>query len=127
MVSNGVRALILVGTGGALGSMMRFAVHDLMPYGVFPWSTLTVNFLGSFLLVYLLFNVVREHHSFEALSLFLFMGLLGGFTTFSAFSFETMELMIDGRWLLAIINVILNISLCLFGAFAGMSLARRNK
>ncbi len=121
MVSTDLRALFLVGTGGAIGSMMRFAVSDIMPYSVFPWATLTVNFLGSFLLVYLLFKVVREHHSSEALSLFLLMGLLGGFTTFSTFSLETMGLMVDGRWSLAITNVALNLSLCLFGAFAGMS------
>ncbi len=123
MVVNGLRALFLVGAGGALGSVMRFAVSDIMPDSVFPWATLTVNFLGSFLLAFMFFKIVKEHRP-EALSLFLFMGLLGGFTTFSAFSLETMELMIDDQWSMAIINVILNISLCLSGAFVGMSMTK---
>lgn len=116
---------MLVGAGGALGSMMRFAVSDVLPSSVFPWPTLTVNLLGSFLLAFLLFTVIREHPSSEALSLFLLMGMLGGFTTFSTFTLETIELMIAEEWAWAIVNIILNVTLCLSGAYIGMKWSKR--
>ncbi len=125
MEVNGVRALLLVGSGGALGAILRYATYQLLHDATFPWATLTVNLIGSLLLSFLLFYVFMRHDYTDVLSLFLMMGVLGSFTTFSSFSMETVLLYVDKGALAAGLNVAANVVLCIAGAAAGRALALR--
>lgn len=91
----GVNAFLLVGLGGALGAMARFGVGRLVGPSDFPWATLAVNIAGG-LLMGLLAGWLAARGGGEQLRLFLGVGVLGGFTTFSAFSLEVMLLLERG-------------------------------
>jgi len=98
-------AWLMVALGGGLGAMARFALSGwLMPYTLqqkFPWPTFTVNVLGC-LIAGALFALGEKHHLLSPnLRLFLFTGILGGFTTFSAFGLETFYLLRRGDYWIA--------------------------
>jgi CrcB protein len=119
------RLLLLIFIGGGCGSVLRFLVSGWMrPLGeAFPWGTLTVNVAGSMLiglLAPLLSGplLVRPEYRLAVL-----VGLLGGFTTFSSYSLETLSLMQDGQWRLAAANVVLSNTLGLAAAWLGMRLS----
>ena len=115
--------LALVALGGALGSVLRFlgagAAHRLLPDLLFPVGTLVVNVTGS--LVIGLVGGLAESRSVLVpdLRVFLFTGVLGGFTTFSAFAFESLGLALDGAWWRFVLNVVAQIVLGLGAAAAG--------
>ncbi len=96
--------VLLVALGGALGATLRYLVTSWVQQRVdfFPWGTLVVNLLGSFLIGVVLELTVRGFLSSQA-RLFLAVGLLGGFTTFSSFSWETLALLEDGDVLPALL------------------------
>ena len=89
---------IPVMAGGALGAALRYATGLLLPVRAgWPWATLAVNLLGGLAMGALAALVLRGEVS-EAMRLFLGVGLLGGFTTFSAFSLEGYRLIEGGQW-----------------------------
>lgn len=119
---------LLVGAGGFIGSGLRYVVatstQRLFPYSVFPYGTVTVNVLGCFLIGYL-FHTLETRELFDpALKLFLLAGVLGGFTTFSAFSLENLLLAQDSRATIALLNIGVQVVLGFAAAWAGMALAR---
>jgi fluoride exporter len=81
-----------VALGGALGAWLRFAAGRLIGAAAFPWATLAVNLIGSFAMGLLAGWLARQGGSGEGWRLFLGVGVLGGFTTFSAFSLEIVTL-----------------------------------
>ena len=106
-----------VALGGALGAVSRYFVGTMFPRtaGAFPWHTLTVNVAGSFLMgIIAMVFVRRSDLGLQHLAPFVMTGLLGGFTTFSAFSLETYELIERGRFGAAILyaggSVLLGVS-----------------
>ncbi len=113
---------LLVALGGGAGSVFRTWVNLHFKAG-FPWGVLLVNVAGSFLIGLLAryFEGVEERSDLRFL---LVAGFCGGFTTFSAFSMDTLKLFRDGQPLLAGANVALNLACCLVAAFAGWQLAR---
>lgn len=118
----------LVALGGAVGAACRFAVYlgaALAGRTEFPFATLVVNAVGSLIagLLFTLFATAWQHD--PAWRLFALTGLLGGFTTFSAFSVETLTLFQAGQVRAAALNVVANIVLCLVLCGAGIALARR--
>lgn len=123
-----MRALLLVGLGGALGSMARYAVAVLMlqPGATrFPWGTLAVNVLGC-LAAGVLAGLSERHGWLDAdARAFLFTGLLGGFTTFSAFGLDALALMRRGEPGAALAYVAASLVLGLAAAWMGMRLAMR--
>lgn len=95
----------IVGTGGALGALLRTVVSQRVDIKEFPAGTFTVNIIGSFSLG--LFTFLNLDHS---LLLFLGTGMCGSFTTFSSFSFETVRLCETGEQLRAVVNAVGNLA-----------------
>jgi CrcB protein len=117
-----------VALGGALGSAARYWCSGLVANAMgetFPWGTLIVNVSGS-LVIGFIATVSGPDGRFlippEARQ-FMMVGILGGFTTFSSFSLQTLSLARDGEWLLAGANIVGSVALCLIAVWAGHMLA----
>ncbi len=118
---------LAVAMGGALGAMGRFAVNALVfpVLGMrFPLATMVVNVGGSLLMGVLYVVIVERGLLPGEWRNFLMVGLLGGFTTFSAFSLDALALWQNGHLSLAFAYIVLTVTLCLAGALAGMYLTR---
>jgi CrcB protein len=118
--------LLGVASGGALGSLLRFAVGRMFPAApaALPWSTLGINVMGSFALGLLAGASFARPDASPALRAFLGVGLLGGFTTFSAFSVETISLAQSASLAKAGLYVLLSVLLAVLAAGVGLSLTR---
>jgi fluoride exporter len=113
--------------GGALGTGARYLVSGgvLRLLGSsFPYGTLAVNVLGSFLLGALMHVGLASDALSPGLRLALGTGVLGGFTTYSTFSYETLRLLQEGAWLPAVLNVALTVVVCLAACFLGFASGR---
>jgi len=119
--------LLLVGAGGFLGSVLRYlaggAVQAAARHPHFPWGTLAVNAAGCLLIGFLGGVAETRHVLTLEQRLFLITGFLGGFTTFSAYGFETYYLVRVGEPGLAVANVFGQVALGLAGVWAGHQLA----
>ena len=118
---------ILVFLGGGIGASARYwmqgAVHRMAGAG-FPYGTLAVNVLGSLLIGVLLSLFEERFVVNSSLRVFLTIGILGGFTTFSSFSYETIALLRDGSFGLSLWNIGSSIVLCLGATWLGMVLGK---
>ncbi len=114
-----------VAIGGAIGSVARFAISAAVARqsgGAFPWGTLVVNVSGSFTIgIFFAFTNPggRWFSDGFAARNFLMAGICGGYTTFSAFSLQSLNLMQKGEWLQASANVLLSVALCLVAVWLG--------
>jgi len=122
-----LRALAIA-AGGAAGALLRYwvagGVNRLAGYG-FPWGTLAVNVLGSFLMGVLYVVLVERSVLAQEYRALVLIGLLGGFTTFSSFSMETLALIESGQGWRAGANAVLSVVLCLSLCWVGLVLGRR--
>ena len=122
-------AWLLVAIGSALGGVSRYGLGLLIAqrWGQsFPWGTLMVNVLGSFLIGVCGAVLESPHRPNPSVLRDLTMiGFLGGFTTFSAFSLQTLQLLRDGRVAAALINVAASTALCLLAVWLGFTIAAR--
>jgi len=119
--------LLYVGAGGALGAMARYLMAGLVQRGVggsFPWGTLAVNILGAFVMGLIVETAARLWSPSPELRAFLTTGILGGFTTFSAFSLETGLMIEKGQWALAAAYIAASVALCVLALFGGLWLIR---
>ena len=122
-----MKELLFIAFGGSIGAVLRYLLSNMV-YNVmgrsFPYGTLSVNILGSFLMG-LSFVLLTEKLTLgsETRS-FIIVGLLGAFTTFSTFSMETLFLLQYGNIFKAILNIFLSVILCLIAAWAGLILAK---
>lgn len=111
---------LLVSLGAAVGGGLRFGIsrftYKIFPV-TFPYGTLIVNIVGSFLIGIIMFYLGPKEIISPRFRLFLTVGFCGGFTTFSTFSFETFSLFRDSQFTLAGLNVLLNVLLCLTGIY----------
>ena len=122
-----MKLVLAIAAGGAIGAVGRHyvGVYALKWLGTaFPYGTLVVNVVGSFLMGVLVASMTVKWNVGNELRAFLTVGLLGGFTTFSAFSSDFATLMERGETVLAAGYVIVSVTLALAGMFAGMSLMR---
>ncbi len=121
-------ALLWVGAGGFLGAILRYLlggwVQRLTPAATFPTGTLAVNVLGCLAIGFVAGLVEMRHGLGPGLRLFLLVGLLGGFTTFSSFAWETLDLARSGALAPALANIALQVVLGLAAAWAGLALTR---
>ena len=122
-----MKLVLAIAAGGAIGAVGRHyvGVYALKWLGTaFPYGTLVVNVVGSFLMGVLVASMTVKWNVGNELRAFLTVGLLGGFTTFSAFSSDFATLMERGETVLAAGYVTVSVALALAGMFAGMSLMR---
>lgn len=116
--------LIWVALGGGAGSVAR-AVIGYALQTRFPWATLLVNVAGSLVIGWLMARVGSfESATATRLQSLLVVGFCGGFTTFSTFSWQTLEQMMKGEWVAAVLNVLLSVSLCLAAVWLGFRFGR---
>lgn len=116
--------VLLVALGGSIGAVFRYLISIFMiqVFGSsFPFGTLLVNVLGSFLMG-VVYALGQLSHISPELKALIGIGLLGALTTFSTFSNETLLLIQEGDWLKATLNVVLNLILCLFMVYLGQQL-----
>lgn len=124
---DGLLQLLLVGIGGCIGAIMRYSITRwLISTAVtFPFATLLVNVLGSFLLGLFATWIMHKTAIEGELRLLIQVGLFGALTTFSTFSLDTLNLLNSGQLLKAMLNVLLNVTLCLVAVWLGSLLARQ--
>ncbi|MGL6043714.1 MAG: fluoride efflux transporter CrcB [Sandaracinobacteroides sp.] len=118
-----MNSYFLVGLGGAIGAMARFGVGRLLGATAFPWATLLVNVLGGLLLGLLAGWLVARNGN-EPLQLLLGVGLIGGFTTFSAFSLDVVLLVVRGSAGPALAYVLASVTLSVGAVAVGLWLTR---
>lgn len=113
--------------GGAIGTGARYLMSGWVLRWLgsgFPYGTLFVNVLGSFLIGALMHFGLTVQGLSPTLRLALTTGVLGGFTTFSTFSYETLRLLQGDAWALALTNIAVSVVLCLLASFLGIVAAR---
>ena len=118
-----------VAIGGALGSVARFGCSGLVATHVgetFPWGTLLVNGIGSFIIGFFatLTGPDGRWMASSATREFVVIGLCGGYTTFSSFSLQTLNLAQEGQWFKAGANALASVALCLVAVWLGHVLAQ---
>ena len=113
---------LLVGLGGAIGSMVRYAAYMLVGTKTFPFATLTVNILGSFIIGLVLAFSLKDESFLNNWKLFLATGICGGFTTFSALSAENVQLLQTGKYALALFYIAASIIVGIAAAWLGFKL-----
>ena len=117
-----------IAVGSALGGMSRFWLSGVVARLIgetFPWGTMLVNVVGSFIIGFFATLTGPDGRVFAGSTVrqFVMIGLCGGYTTFSSFSLQTLDLVNDGEWLAAGGNIALSIVLCLISVWAGHALA----
>jgi CrcB protein len=117
-----IKNLLLVGLGGAIGSIARFLIIQLYKTTSFPFATLFINLSGSLLIGMIIGASIKGNGFHPNWKIFLSTGICGGFTTFSAFSFENMNMIVEGKWLMAFFYIILSVSIGIAASYVGYKL-----
>lgn len=121
-------SVLAIALGGAAGSVLRYAtslgVHGLLGRA-FPYGTLVVNVVGCLAMGFLYVWLVERSAVSAEVRAGVLIGVLGGFTTFSSFSIETLGLIEAGEHLRAALNVLASVALCLLATWLGLVLARQ--
>ncbi|HSD62804.1 MAG TPA: fluoride efflux transporter CrcB [Ignavibacteriaceae bacterium] len=122
-----MKNILMVFFGSGIGGILRFwgsnVVYKFLP-ATFPYGTLFVNFIGSTLLGFFMYYLDYKKLMDQNLKLFLTIGLCGGLTTFSTFSYETISLLKNKEYLFAGVNVISNILITLTALFLTYKLSK---
>ncbi len=119
--------ILVIALGAAVGANLRYGISlwAAQQWGTsFPYGTLLINVLGSFAIGVVLVLLTTRLAVSDLWRPLIVTGLLGGFTTFSTFSYETYGLLVRGSWLLAGVNILGSVGISLLGVFMGAGLAR---
>lgn len=127
-IKDPMKNYVWIAIGGALGTTGRYWLSGIVARLIgetFPWGTLVINVTGSFIIGFFGTLTGPDGRLFvgSAARQFVMVGICGGYTTFSSFSLQTLNLMNDGEWADAGANIALSVVLCLIGVWAGEMLA----
>ena len=120
-------ACLAVGAGGFCGAILRYLL-GLLPIaqpGGFPITTFFINLAGSFLIGFITQISVKNQTTSSPMTLFLKVGLCGGFTTFSTFALENYQLLLEGKTAISLLYMFLSFSACIAGVMTGMILGKK--
>ena len=119
--------LVAIACGGAIGALSRFGLQQWLSTiynGRFPLAIFVANSIGSLCLGLFYVLIVEKGIVPEVWRPFLIIGLIGAFTTFSTFSLDSIRLIEEGNWSMALGNIVANLVVGLVGAYVGMSIGR---
>ena len=120
--------IMYIAVGGAVGAVMRYLVstgiHSVLGRG-FPYGTLTVNVLGSFMMGFLFIYLIERSSLGPEWRALIMIGFLGAFTTFSTFSIETLNLIESGAMARAFANILVSVITCIMATWLGVILGRQ--
>ncbi len=121
-----MKSILLVMAGGGIGAVLRFQLGQMLPSAPqgWPWATFLANVLGGFAMGVLAAWLIRVGQAGETIRLLIGVGLLGGFTTFSAFSLDMMRMIEGGAVGLALVYALASVALALLALFAGLALTK---
>lgn len=119
----GVNNFLLVGAGGAIGSILRYSFSLFIGSKTFPFATLIVNIAGS-LLIGILLGLSTKNSISDYGWKFFAVGICGGFTTFSAFSLECLKLLHQQKYLIFLLYIVVSIIAGVFCTYAGYQLSK---
>lgn len=118
-----IKNFLLVAAGGGIGAVLRYAISILLQNNQFPTATLIINIIGSFAIgIIMAMSLKSSPQLTETGKLFLATGICGGFTTFSAFSYENIQLLQAGKYNLAFIYIFASVAAGLLAAWLGFKL-----
>ncbi|KQS58368.1 chromosome condensation protein CrcB [Geodermatophilus sp. Leaf369] len=122
-----MRPYVVVAVGGALGALARYGVQLGLPHspGAWPWATVAVNLTGCLLIGLLLAVLLARAPDHPWLRPFLATGVLGGYTTFSTFSVDAVQLAEAGRWPMAVVYLLVSVVGGLAAVVLGLGVGRR--
>ncbi|MDH3310020.1 MAG: fluoride efflux transporter CrcB [Gammaproteobacteria bacterium] len=123
-----MRQLLAIAAGGAVGSLLRFWMSNWVHFAAgrsFPYGTLVVNVLGCLIMGFLFVLFIDRLTDNPVLRAGILIGVLGGFTTFSSFSIETFNLIEQGSWAKAMVNMGASLVLCVGATWIGVVLGRQ--
>jgi fluoride exporter len=121
-----IKNILLIGLGGGIGSITRYVASLVIKSKTFPFATLTVNLIGSFIIGLVFAISIKQEGMEDNWKLFLITGVCGGFTTFSAFSLENVQLLQSGKTGIALAYIIVSMVLGIAATFLGYQLAIKN-
>ena len=122
-----MKLYLIVALGSGIGGMLRYYISDIVQKNsasIFPYGTLSVNIIGSFIIGLVIFYLDSLKIISSEMRLFLTIGLCGGLTTFSTFSYETVKLFQDSEFLLAGANILLNVILTIIAVYLAYILSK---
>ena len=122
-----MRAILLIFVGGGIGSVLRYVLSRWINSTVishFPLGTFIVNIIGCFLIGFIIFYTERYQEHVQEWRLLLVTGLCGGFTTFSAFSMENVQLLVDQRIFIAFLYIAGSVALGFLATYCGLLAGR---
>ena len=121
-----MKSILLVMAGGGVGAVLRFQLGRMMPFSAsgWPWGTFAANVIGGLAMGALAAWLLRAGAAGENMRLLLGVGLLGGFTTFSAFSLDMMRMIEGGNAGMACVYALASVMLALAALFIGMAATR---
>jgi len=122
-----LKTFLFVAMGGALGAVLRYSISSSIYHWFgrsFPYGTLVVNVLGSLAIGLLSVLLIEKFNVSQDVKLGLVVGVLGALTTFSTFSWETVDLLQQGLIQRALLNILLNVVVCIAAVWLGMVWAK---
>ena len=117
-----LKNILLVGLGSSIGGMLRYVISLVIKNNSFPYATLTVNIIGSFCIGLIFAFSIKEYSLSDEIRFFFATGICGGFTTFSAFSLENIQLIKSTNYSIAFLYITLSILLRIAAVFAGYTI-----